>query len=85
MKDKLFRRALSLFFSNTGNHGSNIQLVQGNELFQDDHKIAGELYTFFKNAVSNLNINENTIQVTFRKLFVSINPICKYKKHFFIP
>ena len=37
-----------------------MQLVEGNELLQDDQKIADELNTFFKNAVSNLNINENT-------------------------
>ena len=49
---------------NKGHCGSNIQLVEGNELIQDDQKIADELNTFFKNAVldksgSNLDINEN--------------------------
>ena len=38
----------------------NIQLVEDNELLQDDQKIADKLNTFFTNAVSNLNINENT-------------------------
>ena len=37
-----------------------MQLVVDNELLQDDQEIADELNTFFKNAVSNLNINEIT-------------------------
>ena len=36
------------------------ELVEGNKLLQDDQNIANELNTFFKNAASNLNINENT-------------------------
>ena len=40
-------------------YGSNIQLVEGNALLQDGQKIADELNISFKNAVSNLNINEN--------------------------
>ena len=46
-----------------GGNGFNIQLVEGNELLQDHQKIAGELNTFFKNAVSNLNINENMYKI----------------------
>ena len=61
MKDnKLFWRTVKPFFSNKGGRGSIIQLVEDNELLQDDQKIADKLYTFFKTAVSNLNINENT-------------------------
>ena len=45
---------------NKGDHGSHIKLVEGNKLLQDDQNIANELNTFFKNAASNLNINENT-------------------------
>ena len=61
-----------------------IQLVEGNELLEDDHKFAGELYFFFKNAVSNLNVNENTYIIKHNSSHIS-NPvdkaICKYKFH----
>ena len=61
MKDnKLFWKTVNPFFSNKGDRGSNIQLVKDSELLQDDQKIADELNSFFKNAVSNLNRNENT-------------------------
>ena len=42
MKDKLIWKALKPFFSNKGDHGSNMQLVEGNELLKDDQKIADE-------------------------------------------
>ena len=42
------------FFSNKGDHVLNMQLVEGNELLQNDQKIAVKLNTFFKIAVSNL-------------------------------
>ena len=47
------------FFSNKGNLGPNIKLVEKNELIQNDQEIANELNTFFKDTVSNLKINEN--------------------------
>lgn len=52
---------LNLFFSNKGDHCSNIQLVEGNKLLQNDYyyNIADKLNTFVNNAVSHLNINEN--------------------------
>ena len=75
--NKLFWKTVKPFFSNKGDRGSNIQLVKDNELLQDDQKIADELNTFFKNAGSNLNINENTGNLS--------DPvdkdICKYKFH----
>ena len=58
--NKLFGRQLSLFSKMKGERGSNTQIVKDNELLQDVQKIAEELNTFFKNAVSILNINENT-------------------------
>ena len=42
-----FGRQVSLFFSNKGDLGSNIQLDKDNELLQDDQKIADELNTCF--------------------------------------
>ena len=85
LKDnKLFWETVKPFFSNKGDHGSNLQLVKDNELLQDDQKIADELNTFFKNAVSNLNINENTYIINHNSGNLS-NPvdkaICKYKFH----
>ena len=37
----------------------DIKLIEKNELIQNDQEIANELNTFFKDTVSNLNINEN--------------------------
>ena len=48
---------MELFFSNKGNLGQNISLVEKNELLQNDQEIPNELNTFFKNTVSNLEIN----------------------------
>ena len=50
---------MKLFFSNKGNLGPNIKLVKKNELIQNDQEIANKLNTFFKDTVSNLEINEN--------------------------
>ena len=50
---------MKLFFSNKGDLGPNIKLVEKNELIQNDQEIANELNTFFKDTVSNLKINEN--------------------------
>ena len=54
------------------------------ELLQDDQKITDELNTFFKNAVSNLNINENTYKINHNSNNLSDpvgKAICKYKFH----
>ena len=50
---------MKAFFSNKENLGLNIKLLEKNELLQNDPKIANELNTFFKNTVSNFEINEN--------------------------
>ena len=83
MKDnKLFWKTVKPFFSNKGDRGSNMQLVEGNELLQDDQKNADKLNTFFKNSVSNLNINENTYLINNDSGNLSDpvdKAICKYK------
>ena len=83
MKDnKLFSKTVKPFFSNAGDRGSNIQLVEGNELLQDDQNIADELNTLLKNAASNLNINENTYIINHDSgnlLHPVDKAICKYK------
>ena len=85
MKDnKTFSKTVKSFFSNKGDRSSNIQLVKDNELLQDDQKIAGELNTFFRNAVSNLNMNENTYIINHNSGNLSDpvdKAICKYKFH----
>ena len=48
-------------FSNKNNYGTSIKLVEGDEISGDDEKTAQELNNFFQNAVSNLNIRENSL------------------------
>ena len=64
--------------------GPNIKLVEKNELIQNDQEIANELNTFFKDTVSNLNINENPYiinQVSDDSLDPVEKCINKYKFH----
>ena len=45
---------MKLFFSNKGNLGQNIKLVEENELPQNDKEIADEVNSFFKSTIPNL-------------------------------
>ena len=54
--NKSFRKMIKPCFLNKGNYGSQIKLVEKDEILQDDDLIAKELNRFFKNAVSALNI-----------------------------
>ena len=47
------------FFSDKGNYGANIKMVE-EEVLQHDSKIDGKLGEFFKNAVSTLGITEKS-------------------------
>ena len=47
------------FFSDKGNYGANIKMVE-EEVLQNDSKIDGKLDEFFKNAVSTLGITEKS-------------------------
>ena len=40
------------FFSDRGNYGANIKLVEEEEVLQNDNEITEKLNDFFKNAVS---------------------------------
>ena len=62
--NKLFWKTIKPFFSNKGSSGSNIKLVEKDEILQDDKKIAEELNTFFKDAVSTLDINKILVSLT---------------------
>ena len=57
--NKLFWKTIKPFFSNKRNYGSQIKLVEKDEVLQDDDLIAKELNKFFRNVVSTLNIKEN--------------------------
>ena len=57
--NKLFWKTIKPFFSNKGNYGSQIKLVEKDEVLQDDDLIAKKLNKCFKNVVSTLNIKEN--------------------------
>ena len=59
VKDELFWKTVKPFFSNKGNLGLNIKLVEKIELLQNDQEIANELNIFFKNIASGLEVNEN--------------------------
>ena len=45
---------MKLFFSNKGNLGQNIKLVEENELPQNDKEIADEVNSFFKSTIPSL-------------------------------
>ena len=61
--NKLFWKTVKAFFSNNGNHRGNIKLVEGDKLLQDDSEVAEELNNFFKEAVSTLDVNENSYMI----------------------
>ena len=58
--NKIFWKTVTPFFSGKGNLRSQIKLIENDELIQNDDKVAETLNTFFKNAVSTLDINENS-------------------------
>ena len=82
--NKLFWKTIKPFFSNKGNYGSQIKLVEKDEVLQGNDLIAKELNKFFKNAVSTLNIKENRF-ITNRSSDNITDPvdkaIDKYKFH----
>ena len=85
--NKLFWKIVNKpFFLNKGDSGSNI-LVESNETW-DDQKIADELNTYFKNAVSNLNKNYNMYIINHDSDNLSDpvdTAICKFQFHPSIP
>ena len=84
INNKLFWKTIKPFFSSKGNYGSQIKLVEKDEVLQDDDLIAKELNKCFKNAVSTLNIKENRF-ITNRSSDGITDPvdkaIDKYKFH----
>ena len=82
--NKLFWKNVKPFFSKNGSHRGNIKLVEGDKLLQDDSEVAEELNNFFKEAVSTLNVNENSCIINPDSINISDpieKAITKYKFH----
>ena len=72
------------FFSDRGNYGANIKLVEEEEVLQNDNEITEKLNDFFKNAVSTLGITENsfTINEEYKNIFDPIQrAVMKFESH----
>ena len=61
--NRKFWKILKPFFSNKGNYGNKIELVENEEIIDDDTKVAEELNNFFKTAVASLDIHGNLYTV----------------------
>ena len=61
--NRKFWKILKPFFSNKGNYGNKIELVENEEIIDDDTKVAEELNNFFKTAVASLDIHGNPYTV----------------------
>ena len=57
--NKLFWKTIKPFFPNKGNYGSQIKLVEKDEVLQNNDLIAKELDKFFENVVCTLNTKGN--------------------------
>ena len=82
--NKLFWKTVKPFFSNKGSFGNKIKLVENEELLQDDNKIAEEMNNFFKNAVSELDMKENSYIINQNVSYITDpieKAIEKYKFH----
>ena len=72
--NKLFLKTVKPFFSNNGCYGSQIKLIENNELLQDDSLIAKELN---ENALSVLNIDKNIFIINKKSCKVSASVLHK--------
>ena len=57
--NRKFWKTVKPLFSNKGNYGNKIKLVENEEIIADDTKIAEELNNFFKTALTSLDIHGN--------------------------
>ena len=55
--NKKFWKTVKLFFSDKGVGKTDITLIEGDQIFQEDSKVAKILGDFFCHAVKSLNIN----------------------------
>ena len=51
---------VKLFFSDKGNYGANIKLVEEEKVLQNDSEITEKLIEFFKNAIFTLGNTEKS-------------------------
>ena len=58
-----FRKTAKFIFSNKGNYGNKIKLIENEEVIDDDTKVAEELNNFLKTAVASLDIHGNPYTV----------------------
>ena len=82
--NKLFWKTVKPLFSNKGSDRGNIKLVEGDKLLQDDTEVTEELNNFFKEAVSTLDVNENSYIINPDSINISDlieKAISKYKFH----
>ena len=82
--NKLFWKNIKPFFCNKGSYRGNIKLVEGDKVLQDDSEVAEELNNFFKEAVSTLDVNENSYIINLDTINTSDpieKAISKYKFH----
>ena len=61
--NRKFWKTVKPLFSNKGNYGNKIKLVENEEIIDDDTKVAEELNNFFKTAVVSLDIHGNPYAV----------------------
>ena len=59
--NKTFWKSVKPFFSNKGLNGNNILLVEGNEIVNDDRKIATIINRYFMNITKHMNLKANKI------------------------
>ena len=72
------------FFSDKGNYGDNVRLVEEEEVLQNDSEIAKKLNEIFQKAVSTLGITENSFVINekYKNVFDQVQrAIVKFKSH----
>ena len=81
---KKFWKTAKPFFSDKGVDDKNIALIEGDEIYKDDHEVAKIFGEFFKNAVKSLNVGIPNEYIS-KKSTVSNDPIdtiiSKYSNH----
>ena len=61
--NRKFWKTINPLFSNKGNHGNKIKLLENEEIIDEDTKVAEELNNFSKTAVASLDIHGNAYAV----------------------
>ena len=75
--NKTFWKSVKPFFSNKGLNSNNIFLVEGNEILNDDGKVAFVMNMCFTNITKHMNLKAN--KITHREELVNI--LDTFKSH----